>query len=112
MTIKTARVPGPFEAVFAKAEEAVSGYFDNRRIDPEHGTIEVFGERYVLVRAASLSVAFFKLVRELFGEGRAADADDFSRNILFDLSHAVGRSDARRLHARMQLTDPVARLAA
>jgi len=112
MRIKTVRVPREFEAVFARAEEAVAGYFRERRDDPEHGTIEVLGERYILVRAASLSVEFFALVRELLGNGRTAEADDFSRNILFDLAHAVGRSDARRFHARMKLEDPIARLAA
>jgi two-component system cell cycle sensor histidine kinase/response regulator CckA len=112
MTIKTARVPAALEDVFARAEEAVAGYFRDRRDDPEHGTIEVFGERYVLVRAASLSVEFFALVRELLGSGRTAEADEFSRNILYDLAHAIGRSDARRLHSRMNLVDPVARLAA
>ncbi|UJR83317.1 ATP-binding protein [Sandaracinus amylolyticus] len=112
MTLRTVRVPTPHEALFAQAEEVVSRYFRARRDDPEHGTIEISGERYVLVRAASLSVEFFEMVRGLYGPGRESEADEFARNILFDLAHAVGRADARTFHEKMGLTDPVAKLSA
>ena len=100
------------EALFERAEEVVSRYFRDRVDDPSRGTIEVFGERYVLVRAASLSVEFFALVSSLYGEGRQKDADDFARNILFDLAHSIGASDARNFHSKMDLRDPIARLSA
>jgi len=100
------------EEPFAKAEEIVSRYFRERKHDPEHGTIEIFGERYVLVRAASLSVEFFGLVHNLYGAGREAEADEFARNILFDLAHSIGKSDARNFHAKMGLSDPIAKLSA
>ena len=110
--MKTVKAPAEMAALFERAEEMVSGYFGRLRHDPERGMIEVPGERYVLVRAASLSVEFFGLVRELYGSDRQAEADDFARNLLFDLAHAVGRTDARRLHERMQIDDPLAKLAA
>jgi len=97
---------------FAAAEATVSAYFRERRDAPEHGTIEIFGDRYILVRAASLSVEFFSLVRGLYGDSREQEADAFARNILFDLAHAVGKSDARMLHQKMGLTDPIARMSA
>lgn len=112
VTLRTVRVPDQFATLFARAEEVVSQYFLRRREDPECGTIEIFGERYLLLRAAALSVEFFALVRDLYGPERRDEADDFSRNLLFDLAHAVGRSDARRFHDRMNLTDPIERLAA
>ncbi|MGH8189710.1 MAG: ATP-binding protein, partial [Steroidobacteraceae bacterium] len=59
----------------------------------------------------ALSVEFFDLVRSLYGE-RAAEADEFSRAILFDLAHSLGRSDAKNFHDKMQLSDPIARLSA
>ncbi len=90
----------------------VSAYFRDRREDPERGTIEVFGERYVLVRAASLSVEFFRVCQELYGDGREAEANEFARNILFDLAHSIGKSDAKNFHAKMGLIDPVAKLSA
>ena len=110
--MKTVRVPPEMAPAFAAAEELVARYFEHRRDDPETGTIEIHGERYVLVRAAALSVEFFALVAQLYGEGHERDADDFARNILFDLAHTIGRSDARNFHARMGLADPIARLSA
>jgi signal transduction histidine kinase/ActR/RegA family two-component response regulator len=110
--LRTVRVPSELADRFVEAEELVSRYFGARAHDPEHGKIEILGERYVLVRGGSLSVEFFTLVRDLYGEGRQAEADDFARNILFDLAHAIGKTDARRIAARMKLDDPPARLAA
>ena len=109
---KTVRVPEVMAPLFQQAEEVVSGYFQARKDSPEQGTIEISGQRYVLVRAASLSVEFFTLVRKLYGEGREAEADGFARNLLFDLAHALGAADARAFHARMGLEDPLARLSA
>ncbi len=110
--LRTVRVPGGMEKLFSRAEEVVACYFQKRIDDPEHGRIEISGERYLLIRAASLSVEFFSLVRDLYGIGREDEADDFARNLLFDLAHAVGRSDARKFHDKMSLKDPVERLAA
>jgi signal transduction histidine kinase len=110
--LRTVRVPRELEPAFLAAEDVVSRYFAETRRDPSQGTIEIAGERYVLVRAASLSVEFFAMVEELFGAGREAEAGAFARNILFDLAHAVGKSDAHTFHERMGLVDPVARLSA
>ena len=110
--LKTVRVPAEIEPIFAAAEEAVSRFFRSRKDDPEHGTIEILGERYILVRAASLSVEFFGLVEQLFGPGRENAADQFARNILFDLAHALGKSDARSFHGKMNLESPLAKLSA
>jgi len=112
MPPRTVRVPPEFQEVFQRAEEGVARYFEELRHDPEHGRIEIQGERYVLVRAAALSVEFFSMCRELYGEGRHDEADDFARNILFDLAHAVGRTDAQRFHERMGLVEPIEKLAA
>src|SRR5579883_1320684 len=112
MPLKTVRVPAEIEPRFAQAEELVSRFFRDQKSDPQHGTIEIFGERYVLVRAASLSVEFFSLVGDLYGPGREAEADEFARNILFDLAHAIGKSDAQNFCTKMGLADPIARLSA
>ena len=55
---------------------------------------------------------FFSLVRDLYGTGREGEADYFSRNILFDLAHAIGKSDAQNFHAKMKLEDPISKLSA
>ena len=111
MALKTARVPETLAEVFEQAERTVARYFAARSDVPEHGTIEISGERYVLVRAASLSVECFRMVGDLFGPGRDDEAADFARNILFDLAHALGKSDAQRFAERMEV-DEVAEVAA
>jgi two-component system, cell cycle sensor histidine kinase and response regulator CckA len=110
--LESVRVPAKLEAVFRRAEELVSRYFAQYVADPRRGTIEIFGERYVLVRGASLSVEFFELVRNLYGADRTQEADGFARNILFDLAHAIGKSDARNFHSKMELVDPIEKLSA
>jgi hypothetical protein len=110
--LKTVRVPTSIEGPFLEAEKIVSEYFRDRTDDPARGTIEIFGERYVLVRAASMSVEFFRLVYELYGAGREREAEEFAHNILFDLAHSIGKSDARNFHTKMGLADPIARLSA
>ena len=92
--LNSARVPADFEPVFAAAEKVVASFFGSRTEDPTRGIISISGERYVLVRAASLSVEFFTLVETLYGPGRENEAHDFARNILFDLAHAVGLASA------------------
>lgn len=104
-SLETVRVPAEMFDAFASAEAVVARYFADRAFSPERGTIEISGERYVLVRAASLSVEFFGVVRKLYGAGREREADAFALNILFDLAHAIGRSDAKDFHARMGLDD-------
>jgi len=110
--LRTVRVPSDLEEVFASAEQLVSSYFAARREDPERGTIEISGDRFVLVRASSLSVEFFALVEELYGPGRDDEARTFAANLLFDLAHALGRKDAASFHERNGLEDPLARLSA
>lgn len=112
MALKTVRVPGSMEAPFLDAERHVSRYFRDRKDDPEHGTIEIFGERYILVRAASLSVDFHELVERIYGADRRTEADEFARSILFDLAHAIGKSDARDFQSKMGLENPIAKLSA
>ena len=112
MRPRTVQVPEAMEPLFAEAERVVGGFFRGETRRPEEGTIEIAGDRYVLLRGASLSVEFFGLVRELYGEGREIEADDFARNILFDLAHAVGRSDATKFGERVGPGDALHRLSA
>lgn len=112
MPLRHVKVPPAMEPVFERAEELVQAYFAGREDDPSRGTISVRGERYVLLRAKSLSVEFFTLVRNILGADRQAEADAFSRDILFDLAHAVGRADAHHFKAEMGVTDPLEALSA
>ncbi len=110
-SVQGARVPADLQGVFRAAEEMVGRYFGQRREDAAHGRIEISQERYLLVRAASLSFEFFNLVREILGAGREREADLFAQDLVYDLAHALGKTDARRFHDWSQARDPISRLA-
>lgn len=110
MKVRTVDVPEQFAELFLKAEEYAQRYFGNLRHDPACGTLEVSGERYILMRAAAMSVEFTELLTSIYSEGSEAEARRLAANLLFDLGHAIGKSDARHFHAHMGITDPVERL--
>ena len=110
MSTKSVAVPPEIEHIFARAERSTHDYFAGRTHRPEQGTIEISGERYILVRAASMSVDFFDLIASLYREGTEADARRIAADFLFDLAHASGKSDARHFHEKTGFTDPLEKL--
>src|SRR3954453_10789719 len=108
--LNTVRVPDKFARLFEQAQHYVARYFADLKLAPEHGTVEVAGQRYVLVRAASMSVEFFEMVKSLYREDDQAVS--VAQSLLFDVAHAMGHADARAFAERMNLTDPIARLSA
>jgi PAS domain S-box-containing protein len=110
--LRTVKVPDAFAPIFEKAQDYVSRYFDERRFDPTQGTIEIFGQRYLLVRAGSMSVEFFDQIMRLYEDKGEDEAVAVARSLLFDLAHAIGAADARNFHARMAVEDPIEKLSA
>jgi diguanylate cyclase (GGDEF)-like protein len=108
--LTTVRVPAPFVDEFRRAERFVSSYFEQFRREPERATIAIAGERYLLLRAASLSVEFVDLVMALYRDRGDEEARAVANNLLFDFGHALGCADAQAFHARTGVTDPIARL--
>jgi len=110
--LTTVSVPRAVRPVFRLAQDYVQRYFARKIANPRRGTISISGERYILVRAGSMSVEFFDLVRSLYAERGAEEARTVANNILFDLAHAIGKADAKTFHKRMRVSDPIARLSA
>ncbi len=110
--LETVSVPEQFASIFLRAQQHVASYFANRVENPRQSTILISGERYILVRAASMSVEFFDLVTRLYRERGDIEARNVASNLLFDIAHAIGRADARTFHARMNVSDPVEKLSA
>lgn len=110
--LNTVRVPEQFNPLFLKAQEYVSKYFSLKTEDPSKGTIEIFGERYILVRAASMSVDFFDTIMNLYKSEGKEEAINIARSILFDIAHTVGKMDARNFHKKMNLAEPIEKLSA
>ncbi len=103
-------VPDHLRPALQKAYEIVDAYFAHPHFEPENGRIEVAGERYVWVRAASLSVEFFDVVRGLYRDEGDKKAFAIAHGLLFDVAHALGRADARAFHQRFGLADPLEKL--
>jgi len=98
--------------LFAKAQEVVGKYFFESVKDPTKGTIEIFGQRYILVRAASMSIDFFETIMNLYEDLGPEKAVNVARSLLFDIAHAIGKMDARNFHKQMRLEDPIEKLSA
>ena len=108
----TVKVPDKFKEVFDKAQETVGEYFKNIKTSPEKGTIEIQGQRYVLVRASSLSHEFLQAIRNLYSDRDDKEALLIGNNFLFDIAHVIGLEDAKNFHKRMNLTEPIEKLSA
>jgi len=110
--LNSVKVPVEYEAVFKKAQDYISRYFADRKDNPKKGTIDIFGERYILIRAASMSVDFFETVKNLYKDQGEEEAINIARQLLFDIAHAIGKQDAKNFHNKMNLKDPVEKLSA
>jgi len=110
--LNTVKVPKEFEQLFEIAQNYVNKYFKEKQEDPSKGTIEVFGERYILVRAASMSVDFFDTVRNLYRDEGEEQARNVATQLLFDITHSIGRSDARNFQKKMKPNKPIEKLSA
>ena len=110
--LNTVRVPKQFEPIFQKAQAYVSDYFSLKREDASKGTIEVFDERYILIRAASMSVDFFDTIKEMLKDWGEEKASEMARSLLFDIAHTIGKMDARSFHQKMCVNDPIEKLSA
>jgi hypothetical protein len=100
---ETVRVPPPFVGLFDQAESYVRSYFERLERKPEQGTIRVGDQRYILVRAASLTTGFLEVMRDLIGEEEAF-------KFWYRMARVIGRDDARAFCAERGLTDGPARL--
>ncbi len=110
--LSTVSVPAEFEAVFLRAQRYVRSYFEKKEEAPSKAQIEVSGERYILVRAASMSKEFFDLVTSLYKDRGADEARRVATGFLFDMAHAIGKADARSFYLKMKVDKPVEKLSA
>lgn len=109
---KTVSTPSSFAPIFDKAEELVGSYFSKLEMEPAKGSITIEGERYVLMRASSLSFDFLNKIKDLYADKGEKEAIHIGQNFLFDISHVLGLEDAKTFHKKMNLTDPVSKLSA
>lgn len=109
---RSVTVPAEMQPLFDVAQETVREYFKGFNMDPTKGTIEINDQRYVLVRASAFSKGFLETIQRLYADKGETEAFAIGRNFLFDYAHVIGLHDARDFHARMNVTDPIAKLSA
>ena len=83
---KTVSTPPAFSEIFDKAEELVGSYFSKLEMEPSKGSITIDGERYVLMRASSLSYDFLNKIKDLYADKGEKEAIHIGQNFLFDIS--------------------------
>lgn len=110
--INMVNVPDELRSIFSKAEHYIRDHFQNKLENPENGTIHIGEDRYILVRAASMSTEFFDMVNSLYGDRGGQKARNVARNLLFDLAHAIGKADAKHFHSQMGVQTPLEKLSA
>src|SRR6186713_121361 len=103
--LRTVSVPEAFQEPFILAQKYVAEYFLQETSDPTRGLRMVNGERYILVRAASISSQFPEVIKSMYPALDVEEARLTAANILFELAHAIGKADARAFHARMGVVD-------
>lgn len=106
----TPTLAAEFGEAFLEAEGVIAPLFRPVAQSPSVARLQIGEERYILVRAASLSLRFFELFREVLGNLVSEEATHLAaREVLYDLGHAIGRADARALLKDVE--DPGRRLA-
>lgn len=107
---KAFKVPKEMEPLFEKAQACVRDYFQDRVEDPAHGTISCHGERYIKIRAAAMSAEFFDAIKSIYHGFGEVEVAAVSRQLLFDVAHALGKADAKAFAEKMGLTSPLEKL--
>ncbi len=110
MALKSVKVPVAFSALFEQAQKYVEDYFSKKEQDPSKGVIRIGGERYILVRAASMSVHFLELIKAMYPGLDGSEALQAASVVLFDMAHSIGMADAKSFHKATAVTDPIAKL--
>ncbi|MBS0271369.1 MAG: diguanylate cyclase [Proteobacteria bacterium] len=110
--LRSVKAPKRMGAVFKKMATVVHSLFrKNKLINPE-GCIYISGERYLLVRADSLSIDFFKCVLGLFENKEKREALHLTQQVLFDMGHTIGLRDAAYVQKTLNITDPLEKIGA
>lgn len=108
----TVEVPEEIEPLFLDVERKEADYFNGILRDPESGEITIDGERYVLLRSASLSFDFIEFIKERYADKTEEEARSIGNNFLYDNAKVIGQRDAISLHKKLNLKEPIERLSA
>lgn len=101
---KTVTCPAQLRPLFLEAESIMDGFFADISREPDKGQLHIQGVRYMLMRTDSMSIELHEELRKTFGDAGA-------RQIRYKLAKACGMRDAKLFAERLEIDDPVMRLA-
>ncbi len=101
---KLVSAPEDLNQVFRVSEALLGPFFATLERKPEKGEIRIEETRYLLVRADSVTIELHEELRKNFGDAGAW-------RIAYRFGRALGKRDARMLHERFQVDDPLTKLA-
>jgi diguanylate cyclase (GGDEF)-like protein/PAS domain S-box-containing protein len=107
VTKHAVKAPVELMPLFSRAEQQFKALFSKYTTDKNTGTIEIAGERYVLVRSASLAYDFFDSLVNLYAEKGLEESIAFARTFLFDFAHSMGKKDAEHYKKVLKLNEPM-----
>ncbi|MDX1653072.1 MAG: histidine kinase dimerization/phosphoacceptor domain -containing protein [Brumimicrobium sp.] len=105
-------VPEALRDLFLNLQSKFEGHFRQLQFNPEKGELTLNGERYILLRSSSLSYDFFQALVSLFKKGKNESAFNLASDLLYEIAHIIGKSDAKYYHKNLKLKDPHTKLAA
>ena len=101
--LKSVKVPEQFAPLFQVAEKYVDDFFQTLQLTPQAGTITIGGDRYILIRAESMSHSYVAQVEEVIGQEAAYE-------FLYNFTRILGQKDARAFSRKMKVEDPIEKL--
>lgn len=110
--LNTVNVPEHLKLPFLAAQRYVRNYFSSIEREPEKGLVKFSGERYILIRASSMSKEFFDMMTQLYQDRGEKEARTIAFNFLFDIAHSIGKADAKSFFEKMKVTNPIEKLSA
>lgn len=109
--LKSAKVPPPLVPLFSQAEKKVEEYFKDLNRSPTEGSVEINGERYLLVRANSMAVDLHHFLLDKYPLMDKNGAIQASFDVVYDIAFSFGKSDAKHFKEKSDTKDPIEQLA-
>lgn len=104
---KIVEAPAAFHEIINNTLLKVLGFHNDPKRILNKGAITISDERFVMMRAESISFDFIKTVEQFYQSKNKIDAFQLSSSLLYDLSHVLGREDAKKMRQKMGITDGI-----
>lgn len=99
-----------YETIYQKVKAFFTGHFSTINTNAEEGKFTINDERYILIRSSSMSYDFFKTIYKLYKNESQEHAFQLTSDLLYDVARLIGKEDASRFLAKMNLKKDVDKL--